>query len=105
MPLTNVEVWIAKVATKTDKINWDELRESVKLDLNANWPYTFYTGVVEDARRTALQQAELALQNAHSANTERMKGSVFGYETYANLSGGQVAALLDELRELRNKAS
>jgi len=58
--------------------------------------------VGEDARSAVLRQAELVLQNAHLANAERIKGSVFGYDTFANLSGGQVAALLDELRRLRS---
>jgi hypothetical protein len=51
----------------------------------------------------ALQQAELELRKAHEANLKRASGTAFGYETLANLSGAQVAALLAELQELRGR--
>jgi hypothetical protein len=51
----------------------------------------------------ALQQAELELKKAHEANLRRASGTVFGYDTHANLSGAQVAALLAELQELRGR--
>jgi hypothetical protein len=36
MLLTNVEAWIARTSTKTGELDWDGLRESVRLDLLAN---------------------------------------------------------------------
>ena len=50
-----------------------------------------------------LQQAEAVLQTAHSANVAREQGPVFGFDTYAQLSGIQVVALLKELQDLRSK--
>lgn len=54
-----------------------------------------------DSKKTILLQAEKILWEAHEANEARKTGTVFGYETFANLSGPQVEALIEELRSLR----
>lgn len=57
----------------------------------------------DDDPKQSLLGAEEALREVLEAREARERGTVFGYETHASLTGPQAAALVDELRSLRER--
>lgn len=64
------------------------------------WPDVVVLEHDEVKTGDSLLAARRNLLAAHSANVARSRGSVFGYDTYGNLRGAEVEALLRELRRL-----